>query len=134
MVDCKCREGFDCTYTKSVKGQVVLPVPPEAFDETMKRNFILAIAAAAGVDPSRVRIISIAAAAPKAGTRELGQKRRLRTEVRVRVVGASRIDRLDERLQQFGVPWRTGQTRAWQVDHLVEARRSTSALSRHAQA
>ena len=48
MVDCKCKENFDCTYTKLVKGQVVLPIPPEAFDETMRRNFILAVAAAAG--------------------------------------------------------------------------------------
>ena len=48
MVECKCKENFDCTYTKMVKGQVVLPVPPEAFDTTMQRNFILAVAAAAG--------------------------------------------------------------------------------------
>lgn len=81
------------------------------------------------MDPSRIRIVSVASLAPRTGTREFGHRARsrLRTEVKVLVLGATRVDGLDAKLQQFGVPWKApGLTRGWQVDHLVEARRSLS--------
>jgi hypothetical protein len=49
MLSCECDYGFDCTYTKSVRGKVVLPVTPENFDENMRISFINAVAEAAGV-------------------------------------------------------------------------------------
>ena len=47
MLACECDFGFDCTYTKSVKGRVVLPVSSTDF-ETMRDHFIKAIAESAG--------------------------------------------------------------------------------------
>lgn len=49
MHDCECDYGFDCTYTKSVRGKVVLPISPEDFDSVMRDNFVQAIAEAAGI-------------------------------------------------------------------------------------
>ena len=48
MLACECDYGFDCTYTKSVKGKVVLPVSSSDF-ESMREHFINAIAEAAGI-------------------------------------------------------------------------------------
>ena len=48
ILECVCDDGFDCSYTNSVKGKVVLPVAPEDFDSVMQANFVQAIAEAAG--------------------------------------------------------------------------------------
>jgi hypothetical protein len=47
MLACECDFGFDCTYTKAMKGRVVLPVSSTDF-ETMRDHFIKAIAESAG--------------------------------------------------------------------------------------
>jgi hypothetical protein len=47
MLACECDFGFDCTYTKAMKGRVVLPVSSADF-ETMRDHFIKAIAESAG--------------------------------------------------------------------------------------
>lgn len=128
LTDCKCRDGFDCTYTKSVKGLVVLPVAPENFDATMRQNFINAIAAAAGVSPSRVKIVSISLYVPPSTTRSMRVSRLRRTEVQVRVTGALNLVGVDETLRRFGFPRSVVRTKvSW--DHHVEARRAVNAVS-----
>jgi hypothetical protein len=44
-----CRDGFDCTYTKSVKGKLVLPIPVSEFTEAMRQELVKAIAESAGM-------------------------------------------------------------------------------------
>jgi hypothetical protein len=57
MQDCECDYGFDCTYTKSIRGKVVLPISPEEFDSVMQENFVHAIAEAAGISRVSVPVI-----------------------------------------------------------------------------
>jgi hypothetical protein len=47
MLQCECDYGFDCTYTKTVKGKVVLPYSIDEFDQ-IKEDFLKAVADAAG--------------------------------------------------------------------------------------
>jgi hypothetical protein len=132
MLQCVCDDGFDCTYTKSVKGKVVLPFAPEEFDEAKRQSFINAIAAAAGVSPDRVRIISVARYAPPAtGLREANRRSLARTQVQVRVAGALQLKGVDEALRRFGFPRMVGRALvSW--DHHVDARGRPSAISRRA--
>jgi hypothetical protein len=54
-----CDEGFKCDYTFTAQGSESLMVSPDQFDQA---EFIRKIAAAAGVDPSLVQIVSISRA------------------------------------------------------------------------
>jgi hypothetical protein len=132
MLQCVCDDGFDCTYTKSVKGKVVLPFAPEEFDEAKRQSFINAIAAAAGVSPDRVRIISVARYAPPAtGLREANRRSLARTQVQVRVAGALQLKGVNEALRRFGFPRMVGRALvSW--DHHVDAKGRPSAISRRA--
>jgi hypothetical protein len=105
MKSCVCNVGFDCTYTKAVKGKVVLPFAPEEFDDAKRQSFINAMAAAAGVSPDRIRIISVAKYMPSVGTREAGKRRgAARTQVQIRVTGAQDLRDVDKTLARFGFP------------------------------
>ena len=53
---CVCDQGYKCDYTFTAQGSETLSVSPEQFDQA---EFIRRIAAAAGVDPSLVQIVSI---------------------------------------------------------------------------
>jgi hypothetical protein len=111
-------------YTKSLRGKVVLPVEPESFDEDMQQSFVQAIADAAGVSPDRVRIISIERAT---GTsmRSARARPEKRTQVMIRVMGATSFKGVKHVLQKHGFPSAVVKTRvSW--DHHVEARRRPS--------
>ena len=59
LLDCRCVEGFQCTYTKKISATVTLNTTKSDFDSDVggvKTAFLAAIAAAAGVDPSQVVI------------------------------------------------------------------------------
>jgi hypothetical protein len=49
LKECMCRDGFDCTYTKSVKGKLVLPISVSEFTAAMQQELIKAIAESAGM-------------------------------------------------------------------------------------
>ena len=120
MLQCVCNDGFDCTYTKSVKGKVVLPFAPEDFDAAKRQSFINAIAAAAGVSPDRVKIISVAKYAAPVGLRD-ARRALARTQIQVRVAGALSLKGVDEALRRFGFPRAVVKTLvSW--DHHVDAR------------
>lgn len=124
MLQCECDFGFECMYTKSLRGKVVLPVEPESFDEDMQQSFVQAIADAAGVSPDRVRIISIERAT---GTsmRSARARPEKRTQVMIRVMGATSFKGVKHVLQKHGFPSAVVKTRvSW--DHHVEARRRPS--------
>jgi hypothetical protein len=52
---CICSTGYRCDYSFSTKGEVTLSLSRDQF-EASRAAFILAVARAAGVDPSRVQI------------------------------------------------------------------------------
>ena len=105
MRACVCDYGFDCTYTKAVKGKVLLPFPIEEFDEAKRQSFINAMAAAAGVSPDRIKIISVTKFTPSVSTREVGRRRgATRTQVQLRVTGAQELHDVENILTRFGFP------------------------------
>lgn len=55
---CLCATGYKCDLSKVVSAEVTLPLTPAQF-EAMRWQYILAIAAAAGVDPSQVVIVGV---------------------------------------------------------------------------
>jgi hypothetical protein len=60
---CTCNAGFRCDVTKVVHAEVTLPITIADF-EPLRQAYINAVAAAAGVDPSQVFIVSVTAKAP----------------------------------------------------------------------
>jgi hypothetical protein len=131
MLQCECDFGYECMYTKSLRGKVVLPVEPESFDEDMQESFVQAIADAAGVSPDRVRIISIERATGTSmrslvgSSRATGSRPEQKTQVMIRVMGATSFKGVKHVLQKHGFPRAVVKTRvSW--DHHVEARRRPS--------
>ena len=129
MLQCECDYGFDCSYTKSVRGKVVIPIEPEQFDEAMRTAFIQAIADSAGVSPDRVRIISIekvTTMSTRSVSRQVRQPSKsvggARTQVIVRVIGAGSLNGVDSMLRKYGLPRTITRSRVSR-DHHVEARR-----------
>ena len=57
--DCTCSAGYRCLLVKVVHCEVVLPIAASAFTAEVQAAYILAIALAAGVDPSSVHIVAI---------------------------------------------------------------------------
>jgi len=128
MLQCECDFGFECMYTKSLRGKVVLPVEPESFDGDMRQSFVQAIADAAGVSPDRVRIISIERAAGtsmRAIGGRVGPHTEQRTQVMIRVMGVTSLKGVRNVLQKHGFPRAVVKTRV-SLDHHVEARRRPS--------
>lgn len=58
LAACICQPGYKCAFENVIHAEVVLPVTIESFQE-IRDDYIAAVAAAAGVDPSQVVIISI---------------------------------------------------------------------------
>lgn len=76
----------------------------------------------AGVDPSRVTIISITSSDAIRSISHGAQRRRGATEVRVRVAGILRLKGLERTLKKHGFPRSTVKTKV-QKDHHVTVRR-----------
>ena len=128
MLQCECDFGFDCTYTKSIKGKVVLPLEPEQFDDDMRAAFIQAIAESAGVTPDRVRIVSIERVTNPSTRAFYGHGRRPTrpakptTQILVRVIGAASLRGVDRMFQRHGLPKSVIRLRVSR-DHHVDVRR-----------
>lgn len=58
ILECICEPGFICTYQKQLHASVTLPVTQAEF-ELIRQEFINTMAAAAGVDPSKVQIVGV---------------------------------------------------------------------------
>jgi hypothetical protein len=60
---CTCNAGFRCDVTKVVHAEVTLPITIADF-EPLRQAYINAVAAAAGVEPSQVIIVSVTSKTP----------------------------------------------------------------------
>jgi hypothetical protein len=58
MLNCVCDPDYECSYVKSTRLKVLLPYSVEQF-ETMRLDFIRAVAEAAGVELDRVKIVYV---------------------------------------------------------------------------
>jgi hypothetical protein len=108
LVACSCNAGYRCTVTNVVHAEVTLPVTIADF-QAMQAGYILAVARAAGVDPSQVVIVSITSAST--GGRRLLSLGRASIEVHTSIYGSAHaaqphlaIATLDAHLLRNGLP------------------------------
>jgi hypothetical protein len=99
---CACDPGYTCTYHKAVHVNVTMPLTVSQF-ESLRDQFIQAVAAAAGVDPSMVSIIGVH---PHAARRLLDANSSLNLTIvaRIRTVKRILVARLSHRLTMLGIP------------------------------
>jgi len=98
---CVCDTGFVCSYTKNLDAVVKIPISPQEF-LALETSFIEAVAKAAGVLPSQVKINSISVVPPNRRTMKRGIQ--WITRVVMSVVGGTSLLTLDECLSQQGLP------------------------------
>jgi len=91
VLECVCEPGYVCTYQKQLHATVTLPVTQAEF-ELIRQEFINTMAAAAGVDPSNVRIVGLTPVDEGHGRRLLLLHRLGAVLVDVRILGSHRID------------------------------------------
>jgi len=98
-LSCICDSGYTCTYKKSLKAIVTLPMTQTQF-LMVQDQFIQAVADAAGVSVDKVTIISI--------TPETTQNRRLlkgkTISVKVNIQGSHGIHQIETHLKRKGLP------------------------------
>jgi hypothetical protein len=70
---CSCNAGYKCQITKVVHAEVTLPISVSEF-ATLQSAYRLAVAAAAGVDPSQIVIVSVTSVSPSGNRRLLSDR------------------------------------------------------------
>jgi hypothetical protein len=99
LLDCRCLAGYQCTYTKQISATVTLNSTASDFQSNVNNvqtNFKLAIAAAAGVDVSKVIINGISSGT---GRRLLSLRARDEViSVRATALGATGLHGLPQHL------------------------------------
>lgn len=63
LTSCTCNAGYRCEVVKVVHAEITLPITILAFED-LRQAYINAVAAAAGVDPSQVIIVSVTSTSP----------------------------------------------------------------------
>jgi len=84
---CVCNPGYKCEVTSVVHAEVTLPITIVDF-EALRQQYILAVAAAAGVDPSQVVIVSVTTSGSGGASRRLLGADDDWTEVHTNVYGS----------------------------------------------
>ena len=123
LLDCKCAQGYQCVITKVITATVTLNATKTDFDNNVgnvKTNFIAAVAAAAGVSPSKVSIVGVS---PRFGGRRLlsvfaGGKTDNSIVVRAKVHGATSLNMLDVHLSRHNKGLHMGHE--WRESHSVK--------------
>lgn len=59
LSECTCTPGYRCLVAKVVHAEIVLQMAESQFTETVRQKYIAAIALSAGVDESKVTIVSV---------------------------------------------------------------------------
>jgi len=107
LASCTCNAGYKCEVTKVVHAEVTLPISVVDF-EALRQSYIAAVAAAAGVDPSQVVIVSVTSSSP--GGRRLLATREY-AEIHTSIYGSRHVAQphmalatLQQHLQIRGLP------------------------------
>lgn len=111
---CVCDPGYTCSYTKTLDAVIELAMSPDQFAK-VEQEFINAVAAAAGVDPSNVVITSIVPVTP---TRRGMRRPRRGVSVGVAVRGGHSLHGLGANLYSRGLRT-TGRRVSLKRGHLV---------------
>jgi len=122
LLNCRCVEGYQCSYTKTITATVTLNSTATDFNADVggvKTAFIAAVAAAAGVPISKVTILGVAA--KTSGRRLLSLFAGPSTDesivVRAKVHGATHLRELDTHLSRHRVGLHVGHE--WVENHVV---------------
>lgn len=110
-LDCLCNPGFVCTYHKSVRVKVTLPVTQAQY-QLVQNQLIAAVASAAGVPTSQVSVISVA---PLSTRRLLASSG---IDVHLHAAGAHTVTDLDMHLRRRGVHG----PHSWYPSHSIHPR------------
>jgi hypothetical protein len=125
QLQCTCKTGFTCSYSKVVNAVVTLFMSREEFEnnDDVKLAFRQAVAAAAKTTVDRVRITKIQSVGG-GGRRLLGADTRAASlHVVMEIEGAEELGgELDALLGEAGL--RIDRERAWIAPHSVEVRRA----------
>ena len=131
LLDCRCKPGFSCTYTKQVTAVVKLNSTTSSFNNDVggvKTAFIAAVAKAAGVPISAVHIGAVSASS-SSGRRllslEVENDFSESIQVYTTVTGATKIHNLGFHLAKHDPSLHLGHT--WQENHSI---RRTALLHR----
>jgi hypothetical protein len=115
QLSCRCKAGFVCFYTKQIQAVVTLNSTEAAFNlntDNVRGNFLAAIAAAAGVDISKVTIVSV--------TKHAGSRRLLGYHEGIEVVavveGAHTLSNIETHVRQRGLHLHS---HSWRESHSV---------------
>jgi hypothetical protein len=107
--ECTCTAGYRCLMVKVVHCEVLLPMAASSFTADVQAAYIIAIALAAGVDPSSVHIVAIQQVTLGGGRRllELGN---IAVEVHTSIYKAHGdvLNDLNHHLESLGLPSHRG--------------------------
>ena len=117
---CLCDSGYTCTYKKSLKAIVTLPMTQSQF-LMVQDQFIQAVADAAGVTVDKVTILAVIPQTTPQNRRLLNDKH---VQVKVHIKGGKRLHQLEKHLKRKGIPKPSTRTRI-QQDHHVHTRLNT---------
>jgi hypothetical protein len=138
-----CRLGYTCTYTKLIQAVVTLYMSHEQFNSntsssSVKDLFIQAVAAAAGVDPTDINIVSVSHQPGASISRRLlavppqetpktkpaaaadGAEQAL-THIQLQIHNSVALRNLDSHLQNVGLG--SSAAHNWFTPHSVQVRR-----------
>ena len=96
---CTCMPGYRCIIAKVVHAEIVLQLTAEQFTETLRAKYIAAIALSAGVDVSKVTIVSVQTVSLPGGS--TGLRRLLNFGVQALEVHTSIYEAPTERLSDL---------------------------------
>jgi len=117
QLGCWCKAGFVCFYTKKIQAVVTLNSTVDAFTQNVdniQQNFLAAIAAAAGVDPTKVTIVSVSKHGG-GGRRLLGHEG---VEIVALVEGAHTLSNIETHVAQRGLHIHS---HSWRESHTVRS-------------
>lgn len=120
LLQCRCVQGYVCTYTKRITAVVTLNTTLSRFNSDfggVRTSFINAVANAAGVSSSQVTISGVV---PKTGNRRrlLGAEEAF-IDVHTAINGAEKLHRLDFHLARHSATLH--QAHSWQESHSLAA-------------
>lgn len=128
QLQCTCKTGFTCSYTKVVNAVVTLFMEREEFERNLdvQRKFREAVALAAGTTWEKVRITGTRTGGSAGGGRRLLSRGQLHVAVEIEGgdgSGAGLGSELDERLGEVGLL--IDAERVWIAPHAVTVRRES---------
>ena len=118
LLNCQCVPGFSCSYTKRITATVTLNTTLSSFNADLggvQTAFKAAVAAAAGVVPSKVTINGVA---QKAGARRLLAYTPHLIDVRTTIHGAERLRNLEGHLARHDATLHHSHT--WEESHSLQ--------------